>query len=91
MTAYVLLVGIYLLCHYDYFRHCDLTCRSISLLVTESLHFLRQQECTCTSANSLDLPYDCICFVSVTAIVQYDYTIFTATLLLQGHASRNDS
>ena len=36
-------------------------------------------------------PYDCICFAGVTAIVQYDYTILTATLLLQGHASRNDS
>ena len=36
-------------------------------------------------------PYDYICFASVTAIVHYDNTIFTATRLVQGHASRNDS
>ena len=107
VSAFILLVVLQLMCQYDclcfvsgntfivplwlYFRHCDLTYWSISVLVTEWLLFLCQRECACTSANALVLPYDCICFVSVTAIVQYDYTIFTATLLLQGHARRNDS
>jgi hypothetical protein len=92
MTAYVLLVGVHLLCHYDCIFAFVTSDVAVFLYLWQSVYF------SCTNKNVLApawmhwfCPYDFISLFSVTAIVQYDYTIFSATLLLQGHASRNDS
>ena len=87
-----ILVGEHLLCHYDCIFATVNSAVAIFLYLWQSGYF------SCANKNVLVpawmhwfCPYDCIYFASVTANLLYDYTIFTAILLLQGHASRNDS
>jgi hypothetical protein len=92
MTTYVLLVGVHLLCHYDLIFATVTSVVAVFLYLWQSGYFsCANKDVLAPTWMHLFCPYDCICFAGVTAIVQYDYTIFTAILLLQGYASRNYS